>query len=250
MSLVEMTGPGSKPKTGAARPAPTENLFLAGLDEADRQAVVQASSPLRLLAGEPLWEAGEVVEEAFFPTRGALAEMVGHPSGKTALSRLVGQEGVLGALTGPSGRPAIGPAVALTACEGLHIDAQTFAQLRRERSSLREAVDAQLAWVVEEVSLTAGCAACHKLDRRLPALILAWRHRLPEAQRLDATHDQLCELLGAQRTTVTSLMRALKADGLLRSGRGWLKVLDEEGLSRRSCGCHLRTAVPRGLSPS
>lgn len=229
-----------RPGRRTAHAGADANQFLAALPEEDRSAIASVSAPIPLVAGEPIWDAGETIDEVFFPTHGLMAEMVLHADGRTGLARLAGPEGLVGALAGASTRPAIGPVMALTPCEGLHVDAQSFAGLLRERRGLRAALDAYWARMVEEISVTAGCAACHKLDQRLPGLLLACGRRSGDP-RLALTHDTLCHLLGAQRTTVTSLMRALKADGAVRTGRGWIKVTDESALVRRSCDCHARS---------
>lgn len=216
----------------AAPQTPMEgNRFLAGLAADDRRAVAAISTALKLSVGERLRE-GEIL----FIERGLVAELVTCRDGDSALLRLVGPESAAQVDASLSADPRARETVALVRTDGMRVDAAAFLDLAQARPGLRRAVDIGLGRVFAELAEQCGCAARHRLDQRLPSLLLAWGERLG-SPRLEATHLQLCRMLGAQRTTVTTLLRSLKEEGLVASGRGWIRILESSALARKGCGC-------------
>ncbi|TMJ18137.1 MAG: winged helix-turn-helix domain-containing protein, partial [Alphaproteobacteria bacterium] len=60
----------------------------------------------------------------------------------------------------------------------------------------------------------------------------------------------LAEMLGVQRTTVSTVARALQDHGLIRYRRGTIRILDRPGIEARACECyeaverHFREVLP------
>lgn len=238
MSLAIEAGESVNPKASALRViAAQANEFLAELTEPDRAAIEAIGVRVRLAPNEPLIVAGEEIGHVSFVLAGLLSEQILHKDGKGSLLRLIGSEGVAGIGGLYAAGAALGPTLALVHTDVLRVETSALRSLIATRPRLRAAVDAYFAQAAGDIARQAGCAACHRLDQRLPSLLLLWERRACATHRLEATHEQLCEMLGAQRTTVTTLMRALKAGGALRTGRGWLRVMDHDALARRSCGC-------------
>ena len=57
----------------------------------------------------------------------------------------------------------------------------------------------------------------------------------------------LAAMLGVQRSTVSQVAGALKADGLIDYTRGEIQILDRPRLERRSCECYATAAHYRAL---
>jgi Mn-dependent DtxR family transcriptional regulator len=55
---------------------------------------------------------------------------------------------------------------------------------------------------------------------------------------LPLTQDALSQILGVQRTTVTVLMRNLRASGAIRSDRRGQIEIDRSRLAAAACECH------------
>jgi DNA-binding IclR family transcriptional regulator len=52
------------------------------------------------------------------------------------------------------------------------------------------------------------------------------------------THESLAALVGLQRTTVTTLLGEMVQQGLIRGGRGRVRLLDRPRLERLACSCY------------
>jgi Crp-like helix-turn-helix domain len=82
-----------------------------------------------------------------------------------------------------------------------------------------------------------ACNAVHSLEARCCRWILSMHDRL-DRDAVPLTHEFLADMLGVQRSTVSSITRALQEVGLIRQGRGVITVTDRLGLERASCECY------------
>jgi CRP-like cAMP-binding protein len=80
------------------------------------------------------------------------------------------------------------------------------------------------------------CASHHVIEGRLATLVLRLADHLGDEVRL--TQAVLADLLGVQRTTVTSAMRTMQDRGAIRLGRAKLRIVDRDVLQAMACRCH------------
>jgi Mn-dependent DtxR family transcriptional regulator len=59
-----------------------------------------------------------------------------------------------------------------------------------------------------------------------------------DQDRLPLTHELLAEMLGVQRSTVSSITRALQTSGSIRQGRGVITITDRARLEETACECY------------
>jgi CRP-like cAMP-binding protein len=83
-----------------------------------------------------------------------------------------------------------------------------------------------------------ACNAFHSIVERAARWLLHAQDRTGD--RIELTQQALAGLLGVQRTTVNAVVQALEQEGLIASGRGVIRVIDREGLMRRTCECYKR----------
>jgi CRP-like cAMP-binding protein len=84
---------------------------------------------------------------------------------------------------------------------------------------------------------SAACNASHHVEARLARWLLRSRD-LTGADTMDLTQEFLAEMLGVRRSSVSPVAQALQREGLVHYSRGRIKILDVEGLRRRSCECY------------
>jgi hypothetical protein len=63
-------------------------------------------------------------------------------------------------------------------------------------------------------------------------------HDLLKSDKLDLTQEYIAQMLGVRRTSVTLAAGQLQAAGLIRYGRGHIRVLDLDGLKKAACECN------------
>jgi CRP-like cAMP-binding protein len=81
------------------------------------------------------------------------------------------------------------------------------------------------------------CNALHDVQSRMCRLLLQARDRTG-SNILPLTQDYLGQMLGVQRTTVTSVDRKLQMAGWVRQRRGRIELLDIVALTNAACDCY------------
>ena len=91
--------------------------------------------------------------------------------------------------------------------------------------------------MLETIQLGSACNALHPVEARMARWLLQLRDCV-DHDVLPLTQQALSQILGVRRTTVTLLMRKLRARGAIRSERRGLIEIDPVRLSAAACECH------------
>ena len=94
-------------------------------------------------------------------------------------------------------------------------------------------VQAQLVQAIQ----SAGCNAKHDLEHRLARWLLICADRA-NSLTFRMSHQYLAEILGANRSTVSSTAALLKAKDLIEYKHGTILVLDAPRLEKSACECY------------
>ncbi|HHP7243572.1 MAG TPA: Crp/Fnr family transcriptional regulator [Elainellaceae cyanobacterium] len=111
--------------------------------------------------------------------------------------------------------------------------------LREEFNQNKELRDILLEYtqaLIAQLSQTAACNRLHVLEQRLARWLLEAQTRV-ESDELTLTQGFIAEMLGVRRAGVTQAAQKLQGSGLIRYGRGNVRILDREGLEAASCEC-------------
>jgi hypothetical protein len=91
--------------------------------------------------------------------------------------------------------------------------------------------------MLKQLQLGSACNALHPVEARMARWLLQLRDRV-DHDVLPLTQQALSQILGVRRTTVTLLMRKLRAGGAIRSDRRGLIEIDPARLAAAACECH------------
>jgi DNA-binding transcriptional MocR family regulator len=83
----------------------------------------------------------------------------------------------------------------------------------------------------------AACNALHPVEARMARWLLHIHDRI-DGDVLPLTQEALSQLLGVRRTTVTLVVRNLRASGAVRSDRRGLVEIDRPRLEEATCECY------------
>ena len=84
---------------------------------------------------------------------------------------------------------------------------------------------------------SAGCNAKHSLQQRLARWLLICADRA-QSTTFCMSQENLANMLGSSRPTVSIAAAALKEHGLIEYSRGIITILNTAGLERTSCECY------------
>jgi CRP-like cAMP-binding protein len=77
----------------------------------------------------------------------------------------------------------------------------------------------------------------HTVQQRCCRWLLMTRDRM-QSDELPLTHEFLAIMLGVRRPSVTEVLRPLQEQGLIRSRRGTITLVDRAGLEATCCECY------------
>jgi CRP-like cAMP-binding protein len=211
--------------SGSDSPRPVTLGPFADLPDAERRAVLALAVRRRFLAGQTVFRVGDPADHVIVVQSGLVSVQVAVPDGRRLILAMFGEEDVLGemALAGVPRRTA--SVVAVRDADVLMIDAHRLHELRAATREVDAAVMGVLADTVRRLTAQLLEATLISQPVRLRRILLRL-HRHYEEGRIALTHDDLAEMLGAQRTTVTELLRAEVAAGRIAKGRGYVQIVD------------------------
>jgi hypothetical protein len=82
-----------------------------------------------------------------------------------------------------------------------------------------------------------GCNSHHVIGKRLSRWLLLCADR-SEADVFPLTHEYLGDMLGTNRSTVSTAAAQLQSERLIEYSRGKVTITDRKGLEARSCECY------------
>lgn len=184
-----------------------------------------------------LSRAGDAIEYVVFPHSGAISLMVDMADGRTVGTAVIGREGAVGTLSvfGPS--PSAITAVVRAPGTAARIPASRFHALFDRSPAIRRLVQRHLRALLIQFQLGSACNALHPVEARMARWLLQLRDRV-DHDVLPLTQQALSQILGVRRTTVTLLMRKLRACGAIRSDRRGQIEIDPARLAAAACECH------------
>lgn len=111
----------------------------------------------------------------------------------------------------------------------LHIPADTYKQLMSESLAVATYTNQLLSSRFSDVMWLMDQTLNKKLDARMAALLLE-EGELRGTDILTITHEQLGNHLGSAREVVTRMLKYFQNEGLVRLGRGSIRLLDKARL--------------------
>jgi CRP-like cAMP-binding protein len=213
------------------------NRLLAALPPADFDLLTSELETVTLEQDAVLLQAGDRTDYVFFPHGGAISLMVDMANGQTVATALVGREGAIGSLSvlGPS--PSAITAIVRIAGTASRLPASRFHAAFSQSPAIRYALQTHIRATLIQLQLGAACNALHPVKARMGRWMLHLRDHIDD-DMLPLTQEALSQILGVRRTTVTLLMRSLRASGAIRSERRGQIEIDRARLAAAACECH------------
>ena len=217
--------------------ATLHNRFLAALSLGPRERLLSACSLRELPVGHFLYRAEEEAKYCYFLTSGIASVVVPMAEGTSAEVVLVGKEGVTGC------GHLLGPAAIPTSCFiqlpafGFRLRLDTMADIFCTCDETRARILELIQHESFLLSQVAGCNQLHQAEGRLARWLLMAQDRTG-SPRLDFTQTFLAQMLGLERTTVSSVAAALQRAGLIEYTRGHLTITNRSELEVHACSCY------------
>jgi CRP-like cAMP-binding protein len=228
--------------------------LLAALRARDQALLEPHLTECRLDAGHELYQPGEVVRHAYFPRDGAMAVfLIGLENGEQVETTMVGREGALGGIVSQGSIPAYARSCVMHEGSFYRIASSDLQGAKDQSAEIRNLFARYADCMVAQMFQSIACNASHTIEQRAAKWLCAAIDRTGRNE-LVMTQEQLASMMGIGRSYASRVVQRFKGDGLVRTRRGGLEVLDPDGLRGRACACneivrcHFDTVL-RGVYP-
>jgi CRP-like cAMP-binding protein len=213
------------------------NRILASLPAEEWNRLLPYVGRARLQAGQSVCVPNRPIAFVYFLNSGMISKVATMRDGATVAVGLVGREGFVSTSV-LLGVPSI-PIRGVVQIEG---DAFTIEPLLlikmlpetpRLESMLRYYANAY--W--NQVAQVAACNRLHRVHERIARWLLMSRDRT-DSDLLPLTQEFLAQMIGCRRSSVAAAMGSLEKTGLVRCGRGKVRIVDRGELEKTACECY------------
>ncbi len=231
-------------------PRPEQNHLLDALSPEVRARLFPALERVPLPLGHVLYESGDRLRHAYFPTDSIVSMLYVMEDGASAEISVVGNEGVLGVSLFMGGEST--PSRALVQSGGWAFRLPG-AVLKEEFDRHGEFMSLLLRYtqaLITQMAQTAVCNRHHTIEQQLCRWLLLSLDRLP-GNELTMTQELIANMLGVRREGVTEAAGRLQKLGVIEYSRGRITVLDRPVLEARCCECYavVKRETDRLLAP-
>lgn len=180
---------------------------------------------------------GDEVKTVVFP-EGALIGLVSTmAAGDSIQTAMIGWDGALGVFEACGSRKSAFHAEVQVAGPAMIMQARDYRAMFDASATLRECVHKYVEVLLAEARQDVACNAIHSAEGRLSRAILEAMERSRDGRTLPMTQEALSQVLGVQRTTITSVMAGLQSRGAVSTRRGTIEVLEPAELEKLACCC-------------
>jgi CRP-like cAMP-binding protein len=187
--------------------------------------------------GSVVLEAGDEVDQIYFPHNGMFSLLAVMRDGKAIETATVGREGVIGAMAGLRLYKTLVRVVVQLPLTASKISSLQFRKAISNSEPLRELCIHYNEILLTQARVTAACNALHPVEARFCRWLLQSADRVA-SDTVTLTQELLAEMLGVRRTSVTEVAGKLQGEGIITYSRDVIKIVDRAGLQRLSCECY------------
>jgi CRP-like cAMP-binding protein len=216
---------------------PAQNRILAALPAKDYERLLPDFEFVELPLGWTMSESGDHVNFLHFPITGIVSLIYELEDGSSSEVALVGNEGMVGISIFMGGESMPSSTRVQSAGHAYRLSRKVMKHEFALGGQLQHLSLLYTQALICQTSQTAVCNQHHTVDEQLSRWILMSIDRLHE-DRLVITQELIATLLGVRRETITTTAGRLQKDGLIKSSRGRIEVLDRPGLELRVCECY------------
>jgi CRP-like cAMP-binding protein len=221
----------------AKPPDPKQNHLLAALPDLVFKRWRPHLEFVELPLGHVLYEAGDTLSHAYFPANAIISLLYVMQSGESAEIAVVGQEGVVGVSLFMGGDSTPSRAVVQNAGYGFRISAQVVKEEFNNAAPVLHLLLRYTQALISQMTQTAACNKHHSLQQQLCRWLLLSLDRLA-SNELVMTQQLIANMLGVPVAGMTEGAVFLQEAGLIDYSLGRIRVLDRQGLEKRTCECY------------
>ena len=214
-----------------------ENHLLAVLPADELVRVKSKLESVSFKLGDVLYESGDKMDYAFFPTTAIISMLYIMENGRTAEIGVVGNDGLIGTALFMGGDTTTSRAICQSAGDAFRMKAEDVKAEFALGGMFQKMLLRYTQGLMTQISQTAVCNRLHSVEQQLCRWLLLIHDRI-DSNKLVMTHDLISNMLGVRREGVTLAAQKLAKRKLIKNIRGTISIIDRQGLEEAVCECY------------
>lgn len=214
-----------------------KNKLLAALPEVEFKKIRPLLEEVDLELDEVLWEMDEKRRFVYFPTTAMICLLYDADEGVSIEVGMTGRQGMVGVVTFIGDARMAKRAVVQREGKAFRMKAD---DVEEEFASCPDFQDICMSYtqtLIAQISQNAICNRLHTVEQQLCRYLLVNYDNL-QTKTFSMTHEQISNVFGVRRESVSLAAAGLKDLGLIEYSRGTLTILDRPGLLKAACECY------------
>ncbi len=214
-----------------------KNHLLAALPADEFTRIKSKFEPIFFKLGDVLYESGDRMDYAYFPTTAIISMLYVMENGATAEIGVVGNDGLIGNALFMGGETTTSRAISQSAGDAFRMKAKDVKDEFKLGGMFQKMLLRFTQALLTQISQTAVCNRLHPVEQQLCRWLLLSHDRL-NSNDLVMTHDLISNMLGVRREGVTLAAQKLAKRKLIKNVRGTISIVDRQGLEEAVCECY------------
>ncbi len=214
-----------------------ENRLLAALPKGEFINIAGALERVECEQGDVLWEVEEKRKYLYFPTTALICLLHETDSGVSAEVGIVGRDGVAGVSLFTGDARMADRAVVQHGGVAYRMRGKAVKDEFAQCGDFQDLLMNYTQSLITHISQTAICYRLHSIEQQLARWLLR-NHDHQQKKSFEMTHEQIAGILGVRRESVSLAAGRLQEMGLIKYGRGSIKLVNRKGLEASSCECY------------
>lgn len=213
------------------------NGFLASLTRDEFELIRPHLLTVELKRSSVLIEMGDPFRKLFMPHSGVISLVVKLIGGERVEIAMVGRDSLLGAFSTLGDPRSLGEATVIVPGVTSILDVSRLREAVNQSERLRWMLVRHGQALFAQAQQSAACNASHAVESRLARCLLRIRD-LSGSNNFVLTQEQVAEMIGSRRNSVSLVANTLQQAGYIQYSRGQIGILNPEGLLETSCECY------------
>lgn len=214
-----------------------ENQILAALPKSEFEKIRPSLELVNLELNEVLWEMEEKRKYIYFPTTAMICLLYETEEGVSVEVGITGRQGLVGIATFMGDARMAKRAVVQREGIAYRMKAKDATNEFSECGDFQDICMAYTQTFIAQISQSAICNRLHTVEQQLCRYLLI-NHDHQQSKTFLMTHDQISNVLGVRRESVSLAAAQLQNNGLIEYSRGKIEMLDRKGLEATVCECY------------
>jgi CRP-like cAMP-binding protein len=224
---------------GESAYAPVANNLLAALTHPEHQRLAPSLEPITLTSGAVLHEPGEPIRFVYFPIDCVVSLLATPTARRTVEVGLVGFDGMVGTSLALGVNVSSFRARVHIGGTAYRVPQTRFTNTLKDSQTLQHELSLYIYAELTAARQTAVCCTFHLIEERVASRLLMTSARV-RSDRFFVTQESLAGVLGVRRESITQAAVGLQKRRLISYHRGYLRILNRQGLKAASCHCYGR----------